>query len=100
MGARDCYVRPPCSFGPSWSITRGVELVRLSGALSAEHARALLDLCQGADASLRLDLEELISADGEGLEALRGLRRGGADLVGVSPYIALLLEGAPRDDRR
>jgi hypothetical protein len=47
-----------------------------------------------------LDLEELISADGEGLEALRGLRRGGAELVGVSPYIAMLLAEAPRDDRR
>ena len=49
-------------------------------------------LCDEAPGELRIDLANLVSADGAGLEVLGLLRSRGAELVGTSPYLALRLE--------
>jgi hypothetical protein len=65
----------------------------LAGRLEREQASELVllyDRTHGAD---RLDLIDLMSADAAGLDTLRMLRSRGAELIGLTPYLALQLEG-------
>lgn len=71
-----------------------VRTVRLAGRLSREHAAELLRVCAEPPGALRIGLADLMSADEAGLEVLVRLRSRGAELVGVSPYLALKLETA------
>ena len=69
-------------------------IIRLVGRLQGEHAPELTRLCDESTKPVRLDLGDLDSADAAGLETLLGLKRRGAELVGVSPYVALQLDSA------
>lgn len=66
-------------------------IVRLAGRLSVAQVPELLIAC-AADLPLQLDLSDLVSADAPGIEALQGLRRKGATLVGTPGYIQLKLD--------
>jgi len=75
----------------------GITLIRVDGELVGEGVGELEKVCDAVDGPLQLDLTNLRSADARGLGRIRALAGRGASLVGVSPYIALLLDG---DDPR
>jgi anti-anti-sigma regulatory factor len=66
--------------------------LRLAGRLDLEQSSELLHLYDETRGAMRLDLTDLLSADAAGLDTLRTLRRRGAGLVGLTPYIALQLD--------
>jgi hypothetical protein len=71
----------------------GRTAVRISGRLTTSTACELERICREASGTLLLDLMYVVSADDVGLATLRRLAMDGAQLVGVSPYLVLLLEG-------
>ena len=79
----------------------GITLIKVDGELVGEGVGELEKVCDAVDGPLELDLTHLRSADARGLGRIRALADRGASLVGVSPYIALLLDGDDprRDDR-
>jgi ABC-type transporter Mla MlaB component len=65
------------------------ETLRLAGRLRAEEVP---ELERSAESGVRaLDLDDLVSADEEGLAALRRLRDRGVEIRNPSHYLALLL---------
>jgi hypothetical protein len=65
------------------------ETLRLAGRLRAEEVP---ELERSAEAGLRaLDLRELLSADEEGLAAIRRLRDRGVEIRNASRYLAMRL---------
>jgi len=64
---------------------------KLAGRLTAEEVPELLHVCAGPRQKVVLDLTDLHFADRQGVGVLRELRAHGADLVGASPYLLLLL---------
>jgi anti-anti-sigma regulatory factor len=70
-------------------------VVRVSGRLAADHVPDLMGICANRSDAYRLDLSELLSVDCVGLQALRQLRAAGAEIVRMSPFIALLLGDVP-----
>ena len=82
-------------------------VVQVDGLLAGDGVAELEWVLQRAGRPAVLDLANLTSADDVGLATLRRLRAEGSRLVGVSPYVALLLaegvKGAgsePRDRGR
>jgi hypothetical protein len=78
-----------CWIGVVTEIDRRV--VRLAGRLSAAQVPELLMAC-GDGGPLEIDLSDLVSADGAGIEALQRVRANGATLVGTAGYIQLKLD--------
>ncbi len=74
-------------------VENDVTLVTIAGRLAAANVRELHDLCECFEGTLVLDLSDLVSADAQGLEALRELEDRGAELRNVSPFIRLLKDG-------
>ena len=72
------------------------KILQVDGSLTQEEVPVLCGVVETRGTPVRLDLTHLISADSDGLAALRLLRDSGASLEGVSPYIALLLDEGPR----
>ena len=79
--------------------------VQVDGRLSARDVGELGRVVRGVEGRVILDLSNLQSADDTGVATLRTLAGQGAQLVGTSPYIALLLHGeggrssAPKNSR-
>ncbi len=71
----------------------GSKVVHVAGRLAGLGVGELSRVCEPGDASLHIDLSELLEADEVGLGLLRSLRKSGAELTGVSPFFQLLLEG-------
>ena len=69
-----------------------LRVVRVAGSIRDEHVPDLLAACGHASGRLRVDLTEVRSVDAIGVDALRRVRDGGAELSGVSMYIQLKLE--------
>ena len=67
-------------------------IVLLAGRLELEQSPEIVRICSEAQTPVRLDLTDLVSVDAVGLETLLLLESRGAELVGVSPYLALRLE--------
>ena len=67
-------------------------IVELAGKLTAEAARELLQAANAEPSAVTLDLSEVQSVDAVAARALKTLRDQGANLVGMSPYVALLLD--------
>jgi anti-anti-sigma regulatory factor len=61
--------------------------VYLAGRLNAAQVHELRGVCAAASGRLRIDLNDLLSADAVGLDALRRLRDDGAQLVRVAHYL-------------
>ena len=66
-------------------------VVTIHGSLRREGVAELERLCQGVPPPLALDLTYLRWVDAAGITLLNTLADAGAQLRGVSPYIALLL---------
>ena len=71
----------------------GITRIQVDGELVGEGVGELEKVCRAIDGALELDLANLRVADARGLRRIRALAGQGARLVGVSPYIALLLDG-------
>ncbi|HZP40747.1 MAG TPA: hypothetical protein VFD84_04450 [Candidatus Binatia bacterium] len=66
-------------------------IVRVDGELVGEATRELRRLCHNPKGRLRVDLRDLRRADDAGIAAIHELEDAGAEVIGASPYIALLL---------
>ena len=66
-------------------------VVRIEGRLDATAVPALLAECRSVGHPLRLDLSGLLSADADGVRALRALRDQATEFLGMSPYIRQLV---------
>lgn len=75
----------------------GTLTVRVAGRLGGAGLDELRRACSGAP-RLRLDLRQLHSADETGTALLASLRDGGAELLGVPPYIDLLMRARQGPD--
>ena len=71
--------------------------LKLDGRLTGEEVLELRRACTAAEGRLVLDLTDLHFADRQGVTVLRELRAQGAQLVGVSHYLGLLLGATPSD---
>jgi anti-anti-sigma regulatory factor len=71
--------------------------LKLDGRLTAEVVPELMRVCAELEANVVLDLTDLRFADRQGVSVLRGLKAQGAQLIGVSHYLGLLLGETPRD---
>ncbi len=80
----------PSEPGPTSSL-------KLDGRLTAEEVLELRQACADAKGRLVLDLTDLQFADRQGVSLLRELRSQGAQLIGVSHYLGLLLGEKPGD---
>jgi hypothetical protein len=74
-------------------------VVHLAGRLAGKGVPELLEACI-ADEPLILELDELVSADAVGLDALLRIEEGGGLLVGTPEYIRLKLNVLARERRR
>ena len=74
-------------------------VVHLAGRLAGQGVSELLEACI-ADEPLILELDELVSADAVGLDALLRIEEGGGQLVEVPEYIRLKLDVLARERRR
>ena len=69
-----------------------VTTLKVDVELTREGVAELEKACESVDGPVDLDLSELMRADAEGVQALKKLFATGAQLLGASPYIKLLLE--------
>ena len=67
-------------------------VVRVDGRLRSADVPDFENVCRAIEGPLCLDLSNLLLADAEGVSAIKRLAERGAQLTGVSGYIALLLE--------
>jgi hypothetical protein len=74
-------------------------VVHLAGRLAAKGVPELLEACI-ADEPPILELDELVSADAVGLDALLRIEEGGGVLGGLPEYIRLKLNVLARERRR
>jgi hypothetical protein len=66
-------------------------IIQVDGRLIEGSVAVLEGECQSAEGTLYLDLTNLLSADAEGLKAIKRLVENEARLVGESPFIRLQL---------
>ena len=71
----------------------------VAGHLTASHIPDLLAVCGEISTALRVDLTDILSTDPIAVDALRRLRDGGAELVGVPRYIQLKLDSLDHTPR-
>ena len=70
-------------------------IVRVSGRLYGSAAAQLKKACDPLENPVVIDLMNLLFADNEGINAIRSIADGGAQVRGASPFIQLLLDNAP-----
>lgn len=68
-------------------------VIELHGWLSGSEIAEFEGACASHPHPLRIDLENLAGASGDGILALKEQRARGARLTGASPYIELRLRG-------
>jgi len=69
----------------------GTPVLELSGWLSEAEVAVFEEACASQGAPVRIDLENLLGLDAEGLQALHRQRARGVPITGASPYIELLM---------
>jgi hypothetical protein len=77
-------------------------ILHLAGDLTEEYVPAFLEACASEGARLVVELDELLSADAVGVDALRRVEERGAMLVALPFYLRLKLdnlENARRKER-
>lgn len=77
----------------------GWHIVRVAGRLTDEQVPDLLRVC-GTLTPLQLDLAQLDSANTIGIEALQKLQKAGAEIVGATHFIQLLLDAGHHPTRK
>jgi ABC-type transporter Mla MlaB component len=80
----------PAGSGPSATL-------KVDGRLTSEEVAELRLACDRVEGRLILDLSGLQSADRQGVSVLQELRTKGAELIGASPYLQILLDRASSD---
>ena len=73
-----------------------LRVVRVAGRLSEAQVPDLLCVYAANTGPVQIDLDELVSADGVGLEALHRLRTSGARIVNAPRFIELTLDTMSR----
>jgi hypothetical protein len=79
------------SFRLDVSAEPGRAVVSVQGRLAGAAVRELERVCRETSGTLLLDLTYLMGADDLGVATLKRLRTDGAQLMGMSPYMGLLL---------
>ena len=74
-------------------------VVRLAGRLGEAQVPDLLEVCEQSNGPPLLELDELLSADGIGMDALRRIEEQGAELVGMPQYMRLKLDILAREHK-
>jgi hypothetical protein len=74
-------------------------VVHLAGRLGEAQVPDLLAVCEPSNGPPLLELDELVSADGIGIDALRRIEEQGAELVGMPQYIRLKLDVLAREQK-
>lgn len=74
----------------------GQTVVRLAGHLTGAQVPDLLAACGRVSSPPRVELDELMSADVVGIDALRRIEEGGAQLVGLLQYLQFELDTLKR----
>jgi hypothetical protein len=92
-----CPARVLCRI--EWRRENSLLVVHLAGSLGEAHVPDLLAVCAQAPQPI-LELDELVSADAVGLDALLRIERQGARFVGLPEYLRLTLETLARDRAR
>jgi hypothetical protein len=72
-----------------------VRTVSVAGRLADAHIPDLMIACGEISGALRVDLIDVVSTDVIALQALRRIRDGGAQLLGMPKYIQLKLDSLP-----
>jgi hypothetical protein len=75
-------------------------VVRLAGRLGQAQVAALLEACSGSKEPPLLELDDLVSADAMGVDALLRLKERGVRFVGLPEYLRLKLDDLLRRRRR
>ena len=75
-------------------------ILHLAGDLTEEYVPAFLEACASEGARLVIELDELLSADAVGLDALRRVEERGAMLVALPFYLRLKLDKLESPRRR
>ena len=70
-------------------------VVMIAGRLSSDSLEELQHVLRSVQSDFALDLSNLASADDQGVEALRALRRDGVEIRSASPFVQLLLQEEP-----
>ena len=71
----------------------GNYVVRVAGRLTDVQVPDLIRVC-AAHAPVQVDLTQLDSASNAGVEALQRVQKAGAQIVGATQFIQLLLDGS------
>jgi hypothetical protein len=66
-------------------------VLELNGWLREAEVALFEEACASQGAPVRIDLENLLGLDAEGLQALHRQRARGVSMTGASPYIELLM---------
>jgi hypothetical protein len=74
-------------------------VVHLAGRLGEAQVPELLEACEQLTGRPLVELDDLVSADGIGIDALRRIEEHGAELVGTPQYIRLKLDVLAREHR-
>jgi hypothetical protein len=77
----------------------GQVVVRLAGRLGEAQVGDLLEACSRTASPPRLELDDLISADAMGVDALLRIEQRGGQLVGLPQYLRLKLNDLERDGK-
>jgi anti-anti-sigma regulatory factor len=71
----------------------GLYVVRVAGRLTDVQVPDLLRVC-ATHTPVQIDLTQLDSANGVGIEALRRVQKAGAEIVGATQFILLQLDAS------
>ena len=83
-----------CRIELQWEAPRAV--VTITGHLAGEAIEQLRGVRRSIDGAVTLDVAGLVSADDEGVEAIRAMLLEGDEIRSASPFVQLLLEDGPR----
>ncbi len=72
-------------------------VVAITGRLSGQAIEELRDMRRSIEGAVTLDLASLVSADDEGVEAIRAMSLEGDEIRNASPFVQLLLHDGPRE---
>lgn len=75
---------------------RAVTVVRIDGRLGTPGVAQLQKVCESIEGPVCLDCANLQSIDAGGAQAIAALEADGTAVVGVSPYVDMLLKRAGR----
>jgi hypothetical protein len=74
-------------------------VVHLAGRLGEAQVPELLEVCEQSNPPPILELDELLSADGIGIDALLRIEAHGVEFIGIPQYIRLKLDVLARERR-